>query len=138
MVKRREIDSPLNDAPNDYDVGYGKPPKTTQFQPGTSGNPRGRPKGRQNAATLVAKVLNEPIVIVENNRSRKVTKLEATLKQVTNQAMSGNAKAQAIVVRNLMPIAAQDGVNHPATQISEEADLAVLASLASRLTGDQS
>ena len=30
--------------PGDYDVGYAKPPVATQFKPGQSGNPRGRPK----------------------------------------------------------------------------------------------
>ena len=33
---------------NDVDaekVGYGRPPLTTRFKPGESGNPRGRPKG---------------------------------------------------------------------------------------------
>ena len=25
----------------DYEVGYGKPPRHTRFQPGSSGNPRG-------------------------------------------------------------------------------------------------
>ena len=29
---------------DDYEVGYGKPPKNTQFRKGVSGNPRGRPK----------------------------------------------------------------------------------------------
>jgi len=28
----------------DYEVGYGKPPKSRRFQPGVSGNPKGRPK----------------------------------------------------------------------------------------------
>jgi Family of unknown function (DUF5681) len=37
-------------SPADYDVGYGKPPKTTQFQPGQSGNRRGRPKGAKGCA----------------------------------------------------------------------------------------
>ncbi|MCO6384886.1 DUF5681 domain-containing protein [Oceanicola sp. 502str15] len=31
-----------------YEVGYGKPPKHGQFQPGQSGNPKGRPRGAKN------------------------------------------------------------------------------------------
>ena len=29
----------------DTQVGYGRPPKTTRFKKGQSGNPEGRPKG---------------------------------------------------------------------------------------------
>jgi hypothetical protein len=29
---------------DDYVIGYGKPPKNSQFQNGISGNSRGRPK----------------------------------------------------------------------------------------------
>ena len=32
-----------------YDVGYGKPPKTTRFVKGRSGNPRGRPRKQARA-----------------------------------------------------------------------------------------
>ena len=35
-------------APKQYEVGYGKPPKSTQFKPGRSGNPKGRTKGSRN------------------------------------------------------------------------------------------
>ena|SRR5437868_14511965 len=33
-----------DDSTDDYEVGYGKPPKNSQFQKGVSGNPTGRPK----------------------------------------------------------------------------------------------
>jgi hypothetical protein len=29
---------------DDYEIGYGKPPKNSQFQKGISGNSRGRPQ----------------------------------------------------------------------------------------------
>lgn len=36
-----------------YRVGYGKPPKHSQFKKGASGNPRGRRKGSKNRSTLI-------------------------------------------------------------------------------------
>ena len=37
-----------------YVLGYGKPPEHTRFRPGSSGNPRGRPKGSKNKSKLPA------------------------------------------------------------------------------------
>jgi hypothetical protein len=34
-------------------VGYCRPPREHQFKPGQSGNPRGRPKGSRNRATII-------------------------------------------------------------------------------------
>lgn len=38
---------------DDYEIGYGKPPKQTQFRKGQSGNPRGRPKRKKPALRKV-------------------------------------------------------------------------------------
>ena len=41
-----------------YEVGYGKPPVATRWQPGQSGNPKGREKGARGLKTDLAAALN--------------------------------------------------------------------------------
>jgi hypothetical protein len=75
------------------EVGYCKPPKHTQFAKGQSGNPKGRPKGSPNVSTVLRKAARQRVKVVSNGRSRFVTKLEAAVTQLLNQAASGNARA---------------------------------------------
>jgi hypothetical protein len=86
-----------NDTPRGSDgapqVGYGNPPEATRFHKGRSGNPKGRPKGSLNVATILAKTLREKVVIIENGRRKTVTKLEAAIKQLVNKAASGEPGA---------------------------------------------
>jgi len=79
--------------PERDEVGYGHPPKHTRFKPGRSGNPRGRPKGTMNVATILARTLRQRVVINENGKRTTVSKLEAAITQVTNKAASGDLKA---------------------------------------------
>ena len=44
---------------NDYEVGYGKPPKDKQWKPGQSGNPSGKPAGTNNLVERLKKRLIE-------------------------------------------------------------------------------
>ena len=74
-------------------VGYGVPPEATRFKKGVSGNPKGRPKGSLNVATVFTKTLRERVVINEHGRRKTVTKLEAALKQLVNKAASGDLRA---------------------------------------------
>ncbi len=60
---------------------------------GQSGNPNGRPKGTLNRGTVLARALDERVVINENGRRRTVTKWEAATKQLANKAASGDLNA---------------------------------------------
>ena len=77
----------------DYEVGYSKPPRHTRFKPGVSGNPRGRPKDAKNLSTLVHEALNEPVVVAENGRRRKVSKRQAIITQLVNRSAQADLKA---------------------------------------------
>jgi hypothetical protein len=78
---------------SDEKVGYRNPPQRTQFKKGHSGNPKGRPKGKRNLATVLEKTLHEKVVINENGRRKTITKLEAAVKQLVNKAASGDLRA---------------------------------------------
>ncbi|QMU57711.1 MAG: hypothetical protein GKR98_05550 [Boseongicola sp.] len=55
-----------------YDIGYGKPPKQTQFAPGNSGNPKGRSKGAKNKRPALHEESLKEIVLDEAYRDISV------------------------------------------------------------------
>ena len=76
-----------------YSVGYGKPPKGTRFAKGQSGNRKGRPKSSRNLDTIVNKIGRQRVRVTGTSGSRSISKLEATVMQLTNQAASGDLRA---------------------------------------------
>jgi Family of unknown function (DUF5681) len=79
---------------NDSDkIGYQKPPKNTQFVKGQSGNPKGRPKGSQNLATLLQKIIRQRVMVTENGKSREMSKAEAIFTQMVNKGLRGDLNA---------------------------------------------
>ena len=78
---------------NDYEIGYARPPKSGQFKPGKSGNPKGRKKGFKNLKSMVQEVLNEKVIVTSAKGKKKVSKLQAMLMKNANEALKGNAKA---------------------------------------------
>ena len=115
----------------EYEVGYGKPPKPTQFKQGQSGNPRGRPKGSLNIATTLERELNQRVVIKENGHARTITKFEAVLKQLVNKAASGDAKAIQFLV-SILNVSIGGSLKEAPLTIPHDADLAVMATLMHR------
>ena len=83
-----------SDANKSHAVGYAKPPRHTRFKKGQSGNPNGRPQGSPNLATAIERVLLEQVVVNEDGEPKIVNKLEAMVKQMVNNAVSGDARAR--------------------------------------------
>ena len=74
-------------------VGYGCPPKETQFKPGISGNQKGRPKGSKNMYTLLTELLNQKILVNQNGKPLKISKKTAMLLQLVNKGAKGDLRA---------------------------------------------
>jgi hypothetical protein len=74
------------------DLGYRRPPMSTRFQKGQSGNPKGRPKGRQNRPPYDT-VLGQMVMIKEDGVERRVTAAEAFLLYVTKRGLEGDGAA---------------------------------------------
>jgi len=64
----------------------GNPPKHTQFRKGTSGNPRGRPKGSKNLSTYLMEAARDHITATVGGRTRTISKLQATTMQLATKA----------------------------------------------------
>lgn len=74
-----------------YEVGYCKPPKHTQFKPGQSGNPKGRPKiGTTTLSGSLLKVLRQRVRVTVNGKRKSMTKAELFCEHTFNDAMNSN------------------------------------------------
>lgn len=88
--------SDAEEAPKDYDVGYKKPPAHTRFQPGKSGNPKGRPKHEPMQKRLLDHMqdINQRKVTVNiGGKMIRVTFIEAILLRLAQNAMNGDIRA---------------------------------------------
>jgi Family of unknown function (DUF5681) len=82
----------------DYTVGYGRPPKATQFKAGKTGNPRGRPKGSRTVGAILQDILRQKIAVTENGKTRRIAALEVMLRRLVNDAMRSDAKAMKLLL----------------------------------------
>lgn len=85
--------------PSDYDIGYGKPPSSTQFKPGQSGNKSGRPKGSKSLDALIVQELGRRTLVTDRGRQRSMSKRQIMAVQTVNEAATGDHKARELVAR---------------------------------------
>lgn len=123
----------LKKRPTHYTVGYKKPPRRTQFVKGQSGNPRGRPKGSLNLATVIARTLREKLVVTEGGRKKVISKLDAAVKQLVNKAASGDPRAIQLLLGLTQAVEDRPDVNPTPREALPEADRQVMQSLLARI-----
>ena len=76
----------------EYKVGYGKPPKHSQYPCG-NGPGKGRPKGAKNLKTIVNSVTSAKLPTKINGKMKKISKIELAMHQLANKAAAGDLKA---------------------------------------------
>ena len=111
---------------NDYEVGYGKPPKNTQFKKGESGNSKGRPSKTKNALTILTSELDKTVVLKENGKEVKLTKRQAMLRHMVNKAVQGDSKAMFFVFNQLLQLDQKEELKAQVSKIFLEEDQEIL------------
>lgn len=124
-----------------YAVGYGRPPKHTQFKPGLSGNPKGRPRGAKNATTLLHEALHRPVTITENGRRKRVPVIDVFFRRVVKGALegdrwSGNQLLRLLLLSRSETQSGAEGAEAGAEEGAQASDRAVLRAFLAMLKED--
>jgi hypothetical protein len=84
----------------DNEVGYGKPPKHSQFRKGASGNPNGRRKrGNFEIADTMTSIMETRLEFRDRGRIKKATRGELTVRKLITSAVGGKAQSAAAVLK---------------------------------------
>jgi len=106
------------------EVGYGKPPRHTQFRKGQSGNPGGRPRRlpvKRANALLLAEAYRS-VAIKEDGRMVPVTALQAILRSQIELAINGNYQAQRDVLKAVQHLELVKSLGYDETDVDDETD----------------
>ena len=82
-----------------YDVGYGRPPKATQFQKGQSGNPRGRKKADENLVMVFKRMASRLVKVSINGVTQTMPMAQAVIMQNIKAALNQDQIAMGNIFR---------------------------------------
>lgn len=120
-------------ASRDYEVGYGKPPKASQFKKGQSGNPAGRKKGSRSHSEILAKAMNKKVTVMVNGRNRTMSMIEVAFTQQMKKAAEGDRHAVKLMMGLLNEANDRDEARQAGSPLDaaerQAGDLMILAAL---------
>lgn len=102
--------------PNDDEaVGYGRPPKASQFKKGRSGNPGGRPPKTAGHRSIAARVLGEMQRISGQPKGARVcyTTLEVIVMTLKHLTATGHAAASTLYMKCVARHGTQQATDQP-------------------------
>ena len=113
----------VRDKSGDYPVGFKKPPRSTQFKKGESGNPRGRPRGTRNLKTDLREELDERVIVHDPKGDRHISKQRALIMSLLAKAIKGDSRAATTLLNMTMRLLEGDTVerSEPPLTPDEEA-----------------
>lgn len=72
------------------EVGYKKPPASSQFKKGVCPNPRGRGAAKGDPNSTIDDLFNETVNYFEGGRARRASRLEVTVRSQIARALKGD------------------------------------------------
>ena len=125
----------MSETERDYAVNYRKPPLHTRFKKGQSGNPRGRPA--KNLPALLVAALNEPVLVTEDGRRRKITKREAVIGQLVNKSARADLCATKMLIDMMKDVEQKAGMAPPPETSPTPADEEVIEQFVATASPDR-
>ena len=103
---------------DDDKIGFANPPKSTRWQKGQSGNPKGRPKTKSEFMMDAANILNQPIdARTPDGKTVKLDGIEAAYLALCKKGLKGHKASLLEAIRIMLEVG-------PALQAEEQQQMA--------------
>ena len=90
---------------DDHKVGYAKPPKSTRWQKGESGNSKGRPKSKSEMVLDAARILTKPVdARAADGKTIRLDGIEAAYLSLCKKGLKGDKPSLLEAIRIMLEV----------------------------------
>lgn len=104
-----------------------------RFAMGNRANPNGRPRKSRSVNDTILREIKAPVTVTENNKRRRISKLEANAKQIANLGASGDLKAAKLTMDLALKAEGARDISPPTLPLTEN-DRAIVERFLARLS----